>query len=161
MVQHARRSLRGVALAVLGCGLLAGGRGALADAAPPTTEAALVGTVRQALQAHDLDTLQTLVDWDGITPFRRRLVVYQMRYAFGRPIRSAALEPFPSDGLDELKALGTLKVNMPVTEQLRVVFDEPDAQGHVPSVVFLIGRQDQAFRIALVVPTKPGGGARQ
>lgn len=48
---------------------------------------------------------------------------------------------------------------MPVSQQLRVVFDEPDtASGHPPTALFLVGRQDDAYRIALVVPVKPPGG---
>lgn len=48
---------------------------------------------------------------------------------------------------------------MAVTRQLRVVFDEPDNTfGHAPTALFLIGKQGEAYKIALVVPTgKPGG----
>ena len=54
---------------------------------------------------------------------------------------------------------GRFKTNMPVSQQLRVVFDEPDtASGHPPTALFLVGRQDDAYRIALVVPVKPPGG---
>ena len=42
----------------------------------------------------------------------------------GRPIRSITLEPFPADGFKEIEDRGTLRPNMPVTQQLRVVFDE-------------------------------------
>ncbi len=157
-----RPNLLAAGAAVLGWCLLAGGSGgAFAATALPTTDEQLVSTVRQALQAHDLAALENLVNWDGATPMRRRLVVYQMRYGFGRPIRSITLEPFPEGGFSELQVRGTLMLNMPVTQRLRVVFDEPDnGSGHPPGVMFLIGQQQQAYRIALVVPvTAPGGGA--
>jgi hypothetical protein len=59
---------------------------------------------------------------------------------------------FPPDGLREVEADGKLKANMPVSHQLRVVFDEPDGE-HVqaPTEVFPIGKSADAFRIALVV----------
>jgi len=42
---------------------------------------------------------------------------------------------------------------MPVTKQLRIVFDEPAIDGldKPPTAVFLVGRMDDAYRIALVV----------
>ena len=82
--------------------------------------------VRAALLAHDLGAFDELVNWDGASKYRRRAVVYQLRYGFGRPIRSIGLEPFPADGFKEIEGRGTLRPNMPVTQQLRVVFDEPD-----------------------------------
>ncbi|MFO1074490.1 MAG: hypothetical protein U1E17_17755 [Geminicoccaceae bacterium] len=128
-------------------------------AALPTTDDQLVTTVRQALLEHDLAVFDELVNWDGATKMKRRLVTYQMRYGFGRPIRSIALEPFPATAQATLDQEGRFKTNMPVSQQLRVVFDEPDtASGHPPTALFLVGRQDDAYRIALVVPVKPPGG---
>ena len=152
------RSGRAVVLAgtvAAGCWLAAGG----AQAAPlPTTDDQLVGTVRQALLDHDLAVFDELVNWDGASTMKRRLVTYQMRYGFGRPIRSIGLEPFPETAQRTLDQEGTFKTNMPVTQQLRIVFDEPDTRyGHPPTALFLIGRQDDAYRIALVVPVKPPG----
>jgi hypothetical protein len=42
---------------------------------------------------------------------------------------------------------------MPVTHELRVVYDEPLMEGYdiPPTAVFLVGREGDAFRIALVV----------
>ena len=76
---------------------------------------------------------------------------FQLRSTFGRPIRSIELQPFPEGGLDRLGAGGTLAVNMPVSHRLRVEFDEPPrADGGAPVDVFLVGRQDEGYRIALV-----------
>ena len=71
---------------------------------------------------------------------------YQIRSTFGRPIRSITLEPFPADGLKEAESRGTQKANMTVSHRLRVIFDEP------PTDVFLIGKDQDVYRIALVNP---------
>ncbi len=140
---------QGVALAAL----LASG--AAADAAQPTTGGELVGAVRTALETRDLEALDELVNWEGASKYRQRAVTFQLRYGLGRPIRSIALEPFPKDGFDVIEKRGTMKPNMPVSHQLRVVFDEPDnAYGKPPTALFLIGREDEAYKIALVVPTE-------
>lgn len=93
---------------------------------------------------------------------KRRAANYQRRYAFGRPIRSITLESFLADGFAEIEQRDTLRPNMAVSRQLRVVFDESDNTfGRPPTALFLIGRQDEAYKIALVVSArKPGGGGR-
>lgn len=119
----------------------------------PTTDEQLVETVRTAIGERDLEAFEELINWDGATKMRRRVVTFEVRHALGRPIRSIALEPFPADGLASVEARGTLKVNMPVTKQLRIVFDEPAIDGldKPPTAVFLVGRMEEAYRIALVV----------
>lgn len=154
----------GALVGSLGLGLLLAGGGATAAGAValPTTDEQLVSTLRAALEGHDLATFEQLVNWDGAGKMKRRMVSYQLRYGFGRPIRSITLEPFPVDELSEMEANGRFKANMPVSQQVRVVFDEPDnAYGKAPTAVFLVGREGEAYRIALVVPAqRPGGDGR-
>ena len=57
-----------------------------------------------ALEERDLAAFEELVNWDGAGKMKRRVVSYQLRYGFGRPIRSIALEPFPADGFSEIEA---------------------------------------------------------
>lgn len=156
--------LRLAALA-LAAGLLAGPAGAQqpapeAAATPlPAQADALVAYVTKAMTDHDTAAFERLVNWTGTRAQRKRLTLYQIRSGFGRPIKAAALEPMPEDGLAEATARGTLKANMPVTERLRVVFDEPPVEGDAaPTSVFLIGRESGAYRIALLVPTGPPKG---
>ncbi len=124
----------------------------------PRTAEDLVSAVRAALEGGDMDAMSRLVNWDEARKVRRRVVAYQIRTAFGRPIRSVTLEPFPEGGLDAATARGTMKANMTVSHRIRVVFDEPDVEaGRPPTDLFLVGRQGEAYRIALVVPTgRPG-----
>ncbi len=112
--------------------------------------------VTRALDAHDIDAMDRLVDWEGVRPVRRRMTLFQIRYNFGRPIKSAAVEPFPLDGLHDAGAELNLKPNLPVTERLRVVFDEPaGSEGEVPASVFLLGREDGVYRISLLLGNGP------
>ncbi|GJD51878.1 hypothetical protein OPKNFCMD_4637 [Methylobacterium crusticola] len=159
-----RLAVAGVAAALLGAAAPARAQQdpsaaaeASAEAALPSRPEDLVAYVTKALRAHDTAAFERLVNWTGARPQRRRLTLYQIRYSFGRPIRSADLEAFPADGLAEAEGRGTLKANMPVTEQLRVVFDEPPGEaGDRPASVFLVGREAGVYRIALLVPTRQG-----
>jgi hypothetical protein len=120
----------------------------------PRTEEELVRQVRAALVGRDIAAFEELINWEGARGVKRRIVAFQVRHGFGRPIRSVALEPFPADGLRDVEARGTLKANMPVSHRLRVVFDEPPAAEGAgpPTDLFLVGKAaDGAFRIALVV----------
>ncbi|KMO38668.1 hypothetical protein VQ03_16650 [Methylobacterium tarhaniae] len=125
----------------------------------PAQADALVAYVTKAMTDHDIAAFERLVNWTGTRAQRKRLTLYQIRSGFGRPIKAAALEPMPGDGLAEATSRGTLKANMPVTERLRVVFDEPPVEGDAaPTSVFLIGREGGTYRIALLVPTGPPRG---
>lgn len=123
----------------------------------PTSDTELVATVRSAIVERDMETFDQLINWDGASKMARRVVTFSVRHGLGRPIRSIELEPFPADGLAKIEAQGKKHANMPVTNQLRVVFDEPPIEGLTtsPTMVFLIGKLDDAYRIALVVRNSP------
>jgi hypothetical protein len=128
--------------------------GAAVAAGPfPKTEEQLVAIVRTAIAERDMATFEELINWEGASAIKRRIVGFEVRRGLGRPIRSISLEPFPNDGLRKMEAGGALKANMPVSYQLRVIYDEPPMEGFgiPPTTVFLIGREGDAFRIALVV----------
>ena len=125
---------------------------AAAYTALPQTEEDLVATVKAALLDRDQEVFDALINWEGAGAIKQRIVRFQIRHEFGRPIRSIRLEPFPADGLAKMEARGTLRANMDVSHRLRVEFDGPPrADGKPPVDVFLIGREGRAYRIALVV----------
>jgi len=138
--------------ALLAAALLLLARPAAAEL--PQTGEELVATLRSAIESRDYERIEALVNWEGAGTIKRRVVAYQIRHGLGRPIREIVLEPFPANGLDTA-ALATvnLKPNMALTERVRVVYDEPpvDATGKRPTAVFLVGREDGAYRIGLVV----------
>ena len=138
------------------------GAAVLATAAPagegdlPHTEADLVEMVRTGILDRDEATFDALINWDGAGEIKQRIVRFQVRSTFGRPIRSIEIQPFPEGGLDRLEAGGALALNMPVSHRLRVEFNEPPrAGGGAPVDVFLIGQEDGAYRIALVNRARP------
>lgn len=125
-------------------------------AALPSDPDGLVAFVTGALRARDEDAIERLVNWDGVRPPRRRLTLYQIRTTFGRPIKAATVEDFPPDGLVEAESRGTFKANMPVTQRLRIEFDETSEDaGAPPANVFLVGRKDGVYRIAVMNSVGP------
>ena len=123
---------------------------------PPASADLLAGNIRTALQHRDLGILENLVFWEGASAFKRRLVLFEMRKGFGRPIRSVTVEPFTADNAATLAAFGAFKPNMDVKFRIHVVFDEPATQfGHAPDMMFLVGQSGQVFKIALVNPLTP------
>jgi hypothetical protein len=122
----------------------------------PSGPGELIAYVTRALNYHDLEAIDRLVEWEGARPIRQRMTLYQIRYNFGRPIKSVAVEPFPADGLSEAKAELNLRPNLPVTERLRVVFDEPiGPDGEESASVFLLGKENGVYRISLLLAGGP------
>lgn len=84
------------------------------------------------------------------------MTLYQIRYNFGRPVKSATVEGFPADGLNDASTELNLKPNLLVTERLRVVFDEPRGpNGELPVSVFLLGKENGMYRISLLLSETP------
>ncbi len=119
----------------------------------PRTGDDLVGTIRNAIEKKDYDRFEELVYWEGAGKIKRRIVAFQIRRGLGRKIDSIAIEDFPENGMAGIAKLKQLRVNMPVTHRVRVTYDEPpiNDQGKLPTSVFLVGKHDGAYRIALVV----------
>lgn len=158
--QHTVAQRLGRALLAPGFALLLGfatlGPGAAREL--PRDPDTLVSMIREAINDGDYQQFEELVFWKGAGKIKRRIVAFQIRRGLGRPIYSISFEDFPKDGLDAAKASGKLELNMPVTNRIRVVYDEEpiDSAGEKkPTSVFLVGKNDDVFRIGLVV-RKPG-----
>lgn len=122
----------------------------------PKTGDELVATLRSAIETRDYESIEALINWEGAGTIKRRVVAYQVRHGLGRPIREIVLEPIPGNGFaEDLAPLG-LQPNMELSERVRVVYDEPpvDASGHLPASVFLVGREDDGYRIGLVIQSR-------
>ncbi|MGI9433345.1 MAG: hypothetical protein ACR2Q4_00675 [Geminicoccaceae bacterium] len=119
----------------------------------PRTDADLINTIRSAIDEKDFKPFEQLVNWEGAGKIKRRIVRFEIRRGFGRKIDTIAIEDFPKEGMAKIDAMDQLRVNMPVTHRVRVTFDEPPLEktGRQPTSVFLVGKQDGAYRIALVV----------
>jgi len=119
----------------------------------PRSEDELKATVRAAIESGDYATFEQLVFWDGAGKIKKRVVAYQVRRGLGRQVREISFAPFDAQTLHELKTNQRHRLNMPVTHELRVVFDEPPVNdaGMPPTSVFLVGKRDEVYRIALMV----------
>ena len=123
----------------------------------PRDPDALVTTIKKAIETKDYDRFEELVFWKDVGKIKRRIVAFQIRRGLGRPIHSITFEEFPQDSLAGVEATGKLVVNMPLTNRVRVIYDEPpiNGSGKRPTSVFLVGKIDEVYRIGLVV-RKPG-----
>ena len=123
----------------------------------PRNPEELVKSIRNAIESRDYATFENLVYWKDVGKIKRRIVRFQINRGLGRPIRSISFEEFPKEGLAGVHATGKLVPNMPLTNQVRIVYDEEpiDENGKLPTSVFLVGKIDDVYRIGLIV-RKPG-----
>jgi hypothetical protein len=147
-----RTASRLTGLGAVVCFFVAG----MAFAAPqdlPKTDQELIDRIQMAINAKDYGPLEELVYWDGAGRIKRNIVAFEIRRGLGRKIDSITFEDFPEDGMAKINAMDRLRVNMPVTNRVRVIYDEPPFKddGKQPTSVFLVGKKDGAYRIALVV----------
>ena len=133
--------------------LLVAGAALAAEPALPTTEETLVETFRSAIDTHDYATFERMVFWKDAGKIKKRIVAFQIRRGLGRKVKDLTVQPFDQHALDEMLADGRLSLNLPVSHTVRIVYDEPvlEKTGKPPTSVFLVGRKDEEFRIALVV----------
>ena len=119
----------------------------------PKTDQDLLKTIRTAIDTKDYEQLEELVYWEGAGKIKRNIVAFEIRRGLGRAVDSITFEDFPEHGMAKIDAMEKLRVNMPVTNRVRVVYDEPpiNDDGKRPTSVFLIGKMEGAYRIALVV----------
>lgn len=119
----------------------------------PSTDQELIDRIKNAIDAKDYGPIEDLVYWEGAGKIKRNIVAFEIRRGLGRKIDSISFEDFPKGGMAKIDAMEKLRVNMLVTNQVRVIYDEPPVndQGRQPTSVFLVGKKDGAYRIALVV----------
>ena len=154
------RSIKTVAIAtvLLTIGGTPGSTQGIPIAKPQADAGDFVEIVRTAISHHDIDVFENhLIDWDGARMRTRRLTLFQVRECFGRPVQSIALEDLPKATPDDPLIPDGYKSNRPVTNLLRIVFDEPDqAPGEMPACVFMLSKDPIAsYKIAIILPTTP------
>ena len=142
--------LLSIALAVM---LMSATFGSMAEAkALPRTEGELIATVRTAIEKGDFEAIEELVLWTDVSAFKRRLISVQIRHGLDRPIAKVELEHADTETRFDLQRMRGVRLNMPVTYLLRVTYgDEPGALGGTPAAVYMVGKLDGEFRIALLV----------
>ena len=124
--------------------------------AAPRSEQELVAEVRAAIAAQDYGAFEKLVFWQGSSPRNTRSVAMQIRHGLGRPVKSVTLEPASPEVEKEVTVVPggqPYQLNLPVTHTLHIVYADGEGQPGQgePGAVFLIGKSDGEYRIALVV----------
>lgn len=118
----------------------------------PKDPEAMMQTIRTAIESKDYDALSSLVFWKDTGKIKKRIVRFQLNRSLGRKVKSITWEDFPADGFDAAIATGKLAPNMTMTNAVRVIFDEDpiNAEGKLPTSVFLVGMRSGVYRIGLV-----------
>lgn len=141
---------------LIGCGLLALGLASSAIAAKaelPGEPETMAAEIRSAIEARDYQRFEELVLWKDVGKIKKRVVAFQIRRGLGREIESVTLEGLDQNAVQEMLADGRHKLNMPVSQKVRVVYAEAaiNDSGKKPTSVFLIGKHKDAYRIGVVV----------
>lgn len=130
--------------------------GAVSAAPPdlPTTPDGLLAEVRQAIEHGDFPAFERLVYWTDVSRHKRRVIAAQIRHSLSRPIQNIELESADDETRRDLQSLMNLRLNLPVSDLLRVTFDDGKGDPVAPATVFMVGKLNGEYRIALLVKKK-------
>lgn len=120
----------------------------------PKTVEDLVAIVKKAVETKDFEAIDHVVNWMGISDYKRREFSTQIRHGLGRPIAKVELEQIDDETMRALRNIKLHKLNMQVSHILRVTYADGEAGGVTPAGVYLIGRMEETYRIALLVKEK-------
>ncbi|MCB1484930.1 MAG: hypothetical protein KDJ17_08575 [Hyphomicrobiaceae bacterium] len=153
-MRHVRRGGFGL-LCILCLIFSAPAHAAAEDAAHyPTTPDELASTVRKAIETKDFESIDHIVNWAGITDYKRREFSAIIRHGLGRPIAKIELEQIDDATREGLRNIKAHKLNMQVSHILRVTYADGEPGEAAPAGVYMIGRMADAYRIALLVKEK-------
>jgi hypothetical protein len=122
----------------------------------PRSEEELRVAVRAAIEAGDFPAFERLVLWTDVSPYKRRVISAQIRHSLGRPIQKIEVEEADVETRRSLQNLRNLRLNLPVLDLLRVTYGDGVDEPVTPAAVFLVGKLDGAYRIALLVRKADG-----
>lgn len=151
-VRHVRRGGFGL-LCILGLTLSAPVYAADAEGYPTTTDE-LASMVRNAIETKNLQEINHIVNWEGISRYKRREFESRILHGLGRPIAKVELEQIDDETRESLRHIKLHKLNMQVSHILRVTFWDSEEGNPEPAAVYMIGRMANAYRIALFVKEK-------
>jgi len=140
----------------IGAGLIALGLATSAIAATaelPGDAQTMAAEIRSAIEAKNYERFEELVLWKDVGKIKKNVVAFQIRRGLGREIESVTLEGLDQNAVQKMLADGRHKLNMPVSQKVRVVYAEApiNDSGKKPTSVFLIGKHKDAYRIGVVV----------
>jgi len=140
----------------IGAGLLVLALAAPAIAAKgelPGDAQTMAAEIRSAIEARNYERFEELVLWKDVGKIKKRVVAFQIRRGLGREIESVTLEDLDQNAVQGMVADGRHKLNMPVSQKVRVVYAEAaiNDSGKKPTSVFMIGKHRDAYRIGVVV----------
>lgn len=127
---------------------------ARAETAYPKSTDELAAMVRSAIDQKDFDAIDRLVNWMGISDYKRREFSAVIRHCLGRPIAKVELEQIDETTQQNLRNIKLHKLNMQVSHILRVTYADGEKGGVTPAAVYMIGRMADAYRIAMLVKEK-------
>lgn len=143
-----------LALIAVGTIIAAGRMSAAASPDLPTSPDALLVEVRRAIEQGDFPAFERLVYWTDVSRHKRRIIAAQIRHSLSRPIQRIELESADKETRRDLQGLLDLRLNLPVSDLLRVTYDDGAGEPVAPATVFMIGKLNGAYRIALLVKKK-------
>jgi hypothetical protein len=116
------------------------------------TKEALLDKFLVAHKAKSYDEIASLINWDGVSKYKKKMVRVYTRNNFGRKVIRTEFEKADTEFLSNF-SVGHRKYhsNLPVTHLMRIYFEDSvgNQETEIGSVVYLVGKQNNGYQIAI------------
>jgi len=118
----------------------------------PQTMAELEKRYLSAYQNKNVDDIYNLIDWTGISGYKKKMVKVYTRNSLGKKIIKTEFEPVDDDFFGDFSVGDkNFKSNLSVENLFRIEFDNPQRE---ESLVYLVGKSPEGYQFSLSIKNK-------
>lgn len=97
----------------------------------------------------DLDAIYELIDWHGVSGYKKKMVKVYTRNSLGKKIKKTDFEAIDSDVFSAFSVGDNhYKSNLVVKQLFRIEFDNPERE---ESLVYLVGQSAKGYQFSISI----------
>ncbi len=106
----------------------------------------------RAYQNKNLDGIYSLIDWTGVSGYKKKMVKVYTRNSLGKKIKNTEFEAVDEKFFNDF-SVGEkhFKSNLAVDQLFRIEFDNPQRE---ESLVYLVGKSSDGYQFSLSIKNK-------
>jgi hypothetical protein len=102
-----------------------------------------------AYQNKNLEGIYNLIDWTGISGYKKKMVKVYTRNSLGKKIKNTEFEPVDENFFSAFSVGDkNFKSNLEVKQLFRIEFDNPQRE---ESLVYLVGKSPDGYQFSLSI----------
>jgi len=109
-----------------------------------------------AYQNKNVDSIYNLIDWTGISGYKKKMVKVYTRNSLGKKIIKTEFEKIDEEFFSDFSVGDKhFKSNLTVDNLFRIKFDNPERE---ESLVYMVGKSTEGYQFSLSIKNKTKSG---